>query len=81
MTLSHPVVSLLVGLSPFTILLSCSFIVPLSVLVFGFQSVKSKPGQAVSPGMKGGDEKTEVVKDLGVEMWWVLERFHGVGDG
>lgn len=48
-TPSHPVVSLLVGLSRSTIPLSRSFIVPLSVLGFGFQTVKSK---AMSPGMK-----------------------------
>ena len=33
---------------------SHSLIVPHLVLVFGFHSVKSKPGQAVSPGMKDG---------------------------
>ena len=70
-TPSHPVVSLLVGLSPRTIPRYLPFIVPLSVLVFGFQTVKSKPGQAVSPGMKDvegrgeGAEKIEAGEDLG----------------
>lgn len=54
MTPSHPVVSLLVGLSiPF----SHSFIVPLAVLVFGFQTVKSKLEQEMSPRMKDGEKR------------------------
>lgn len=87
MTPSHPVVSLLLGLSRYTMSFSRSFITPpLSVLVFGFQTVKSKPGQAVSPGMKDGEGREEgmgieVGKDQGVKMWRVLVRFHRTGDG
>lgn len=71
-TPSHPVVSLLVGLSHCTIPFSRSFNrPPLSVLVFGFQAVKSKPGQGMSPGIKDEEGREEGVKNrLGKTWGW-----------
>lgn len=69
MTPSHPVVSLLVGLSHGPITFSHCLVVPHSVLVFGFQTVKSKPGQAVSPGMKDRTGHRRGDESRGWEMW------------
>lgn len=52
-TLSHPVVSLLMGLS-------CCTVPPHPVvLMFDFQTVKSKQGHETSPGMKDGEGRGE----------------------
>lgn len=52
-TLSHPVVSLLVGLS-------CCTVPPHPVvLVFDFQTAKSKQGHETSPWMKDGEGRGE----------------------
>lgn len=61
--------------------LSCSFIVPLLVLVFGFWTVKSKPGQAVSSGMKDGEgrEEGKLGKTWGWECWGCWWDFIGRG--
>lgn len=67
MTPSHPVVSLLVG--PLLLNypgLSLLHRPPLGSL-FGFQAVKSKPGQAVSPGMKDGEGREKGMRNRGWE--------------
>lgn len=58
-TPSHPVVSLLIDLFCCAIPSSHSFIVPLSVLVFGFQAVKFLQEQEMSPEMKDGEARGE----------------------
>lgn len=77
MTLSHPVVSLLVGLS-------CCAVPPHPVaLMFDFQTAKSKQGHETSPRMKDGEGRGGggPGTDLGVEMSRLQERSDQSGDG
>lgn len=76
-TLSHPVVSLLVGLS-------CCAVPPHPVvLMFDFQTAKSKQGHETSPWMKDGEGRGGggPGTDLGVEMSRLQERPDQSGDG
>lgn len=60
-TPSHPVVSVLAGLSlpPLP-----RFIIPLSSLVFGFQSVKPQPEQTVAQRMKDAEGRGQTMRKM-----------------